>query len=186
MKWTNKGHEFDELGAVFQKNKDILIVSDKCTYEYIKRKVDFLGVNILWYDEKKQFGFLNTVKNIFKKNIFKCKTVIVSNNEVYKKLILKYKLIPQQNIFLECGFTNNYTETNLGVYLSVFAMYVADKVYFPSNSFVCTTKCTLNCKDCLNFAPFDSNKAHCDIERLKSDVDIYFKCVDREIGRAHV
>ena len=28
MKWKNKGHEFDELGCIFQKNKNILILGE--------------------------------------------------------------------------------------------------------------------------------------------------------------
>ena len=184
MKWINKGHEFDELGAVFQKNKDILVVSSKHGYEKIKQKLDFLDVDISWCDETqfKSSGIFSILKKYSAKN-FERKTIVVSNGVVYKKLISKYNLIPQQNIFTEEQFTS-YNEAG-SKFLSVFAVYVSNKVYFFSTSFICTTKCNLNCRDCLNFIPYDNNKQHYDIKRLKSDVDAYFRCVDR-VGLFHI
>lgn len=91
--------------------------------------------------------------------------------------ISKYGKINDQNIFLAKDF--------MGVYLSIFSLYVTSMVYIKDIGHVCTTVCTLNCKKCLNFAPYDQHKHHIPVERLKRDADIFFKSVDR-IGLYHV
>jgi organic radical activating enzyme len=62
---------------------------------------------------------------------------------------------------------------------SIFSVYSKNKVYFDSSCIVCTTICNLNCKDCLNFTPYNKGKKHIPIDALIRDVDLYFACVDR-------
>ena len=52
-------------------------------------------------------------------------------------------------------------------------------VYFSSISFLPSTACNLNCRNCLNFNPF-AKKAY--VRRYKDlidDIDLFFSCVDR-------
>jgi len=39
---------------------------------------------------------------------------------------------------------------------------------------IATTKCTLNCKYCLNYQPYIQDRQHYAIEKLKRDVDLFF------------
>ncbi len=188
MKWKNKGHEFDEIGAVFQKNSEILIVGNEEETEKIYKKLEFLNTKVTCFTDIELFDLghglkkrIKQIKTKFVQNIFKNKTIVLANSIAYNnrliKILNKLKLKEKINYFREEEFFNKF--------LSIYAVYVSDKVYFPSNSFICTTVCTLNCRDCLNFAPYDKHKTHYDLERLKSDVDTYFKCVDR-VGLFHI
>ena len=46
MKWKNKGHEFDELGKIFKKNKDLLFLGDIDKAKKMKEWLRFLGAKI--------------------------------------------------------------------------------------------------------------------------------------------
>lgn len=179
-KWTNKGHEFDELGNYFKENKNILILGyDNNKNNEIKKKLDFLAdkvkitskkVNTVLYYLIKHFGTAFLPKN----------TIIVVEQDSHKILrrLLSHKSVQQnKNVFMQNDFFEKY--------LSIFAVYVADIVYSPSNSFICTTICNLNCKSCLNFQPYNKNKHHYDINELKNSIDIFFNAIDR-IGLFHI
>lgn len=190
MKWKNKGHEFDELGNIFIKNKDIILIGDECETEYLKKKLDFLGVNINTINNfpeyKEEKGLKKLIKKIKLKYIIKNnlngKTVIVASsiacNDFYINWI-ENELKLKRNINMFSGY--DFLEK----YLSIFAVYVSEKVYIPSNCLISTTICNLNCESCLNFAPYDKNQQHRDIEVLKKDVDMYFSCIDR-VGLFHI
>ena len=179
-KWTNKGHEFDELGNYFKENKNILILGyDDNKNNEIKKKLDFLAdkvkitskkVNTILYYLIKHFGTEFLPKN----------TIIIVEQDSHKILrrLLSHKSVQQnKNVFMQNDFFEKY--------LSIFAVYAADKVYFKDNSFLCTSICNLNCEFCLNFTPYDKNKQHFDINRLKNDVDTFFNCVDM-VGLFHI
>lgn len=44
---------------------------------------------------------------------------------------------------------------------------------------VITTKCTLNCKFCLNYQPYIKDRRHYDIADIKSDIDLFFGIHDK-------
>jgi organic radical activating enzyme len=82
--------------------------------------------------------------------------------------------------------TNIFTVNEfMDKYISIFAMYVSNKVYSKHNCFIITTICNLNCKYCLNFTPYNKQQQHIDLCELKDDVDIYFHVFDR-VGLFHV
>lgn len=180
MKWHNKGHEFDDIGEFFRKNKKIIVlganfnsiscVKDKLQFVNLNNNVETKLVNKLFFKLLKRFGSFLLPSNII---------VVVTDDSdnIYRRLLKNKHFRKEINIFKEEEFFNKY--------LSIYAVYVLDKVYFPSNSFICTTVCSLNCKDCLNYAPFDKNKKHYDIERLKKNADVLFNAVDR-VGLFHI
>lgn len=123
--------------------------------------------------------FIHSFIHSGKAKLFEKKTIVYLGDDasIAKQLETVYHLKQNVNFFSEHDFFEKY--------LSVFAVYVADKVYFPSSCFICTTLCTLNCQYCLTFTPYDKNKRHANIEDLKKDVDLFFSCIDR-IGLFHV
>lgn len=195
-KWTNKGHEFDELGNYFKKHNQITIYAESEEEVFIlKKKLEFLNVkiNIIHRLPAYNGGGYNGVRKLIYKISYKLKKIFYGKMNKYKleKSIILFSNASRDSFYFMCGkgYIENkdlfMAETFFAKYLSVFAVYVCDKVYFPSNSFICTTVCTLNCRDCLNFAPYDKHKEHYDIERLKKNVDVYLKAVDRS-GRFHI
>jgi hypothetical protein len=46
MKWINKGHEFDELGAIFQKNNTLVLIGKQSENKVLGKKLEFLNVAV--------------------------------------------------------------------------------------------------------------------------------------------
>jgi len=69
--------------------------------------------------------------------------------------------------------------------LAIYAVYVNNSVYFKDISFIPSTKCNLNCAQCLNFTPYLKKMHDEPIERLKKEIDLFFSKVDY-IGLFHV
>ena len=134
-KWTNKGHEFDELGNYFRKNKNILILGyDEKKNNKIKEKLKFLAgkvnitakkVNTFLYYLIKYFGIAFLPKN----------TIIIVEQDSPKILrrLLSHKSVQQnKNLFIQNDFFEKY--------LSIFAVYVADITYSESQCIIYTEK----------------------------------------------
>ena len=194
MKWQNKCHEFDELGKVFQKNKELLFLGNIEKAKKMKKCLSFLGAKI--FIPKIEYNNRLFDTNNIKKHIessgtdIENKTIIIFDNFInIKKYLLKQKLIENINFFVIKRFYNTYFSDDGEIftikYLSIFAIYAYNKVYLHSNNIVTTTVCNLNCKACLNFNPYIKNKHHNSFENLKDDIDIYFKNVDM-VGLMHI
>jgi organic radical activating enzyme len=198
MKWVNKGHEFDALGAVFQKNNKLFLVGTAEDNEALCGKLDFLGIAIetspLLKGRKSKLSELfylllsllpsmpsGRISRITRRGGSESdkggKTVIINHpNKFYAGYVLGQftmtgKYIKNENVFL----VNDFMEK----YLSVFAIYVCGKVYLYNIGIIVTTLCNLNCKYCLNFTPYNRNMKHRPLDELKNELDILFPCVDR-------
>ena len=169
MKWQNKGHEFDALGAIFKKNKKLLVIGSDESLKSIKEELDFLNTEIEY----------KTLKEIFSISILsalklKNRTIVIADNsqETLEKL-KKFKFIKHnENVFLADDFLKKY--------LSIYALYVYNKVY--SNELIAitmTNMCSLNCKYCTAYEPYIKNKRHLDVNFLKREMDLLFSCFDR-------
>ncbi|MEI0525697.1 radical SAM protein [Brachyspira murdochii] len=169
MKWQNKGHEFDALGEIFKKNKDLLVIGNEESLKNIKKELDFLNTKIEYKTLKEVFSI--PILSGFK---LKNKTIVIADNnqETLEKLLKIKWLKHNENIFLGINF--------LRFFLSIYALYVCNKVYAGiSTCIIITTHCPLNCKYCLNYEPYIKNKKHRDFEEIKNDIDLFFKCFDR-------
>lgn len=67
-----------------------------------------------------------------------------------------------------------YIEDFLGVYFA----YKYNKVFFSSISFLPSTRCNLNCKNCLNFNPYAKEYYVREYDSLIEDIDLFFSKVD--------
>lgn len=82
-----------------------------------------------------------------------------------------------QQLMLE-GYIYNENIFTMEVYMSVYYAYELEKLYFPSISFLPSTRCNLNCEACLNFTPYMKKFDERPWEQIKADVDLFFKRVD--------
>ena len=173
-KWQNKGHEFDKLGEIFQKNKKILVlgeninsvckIADKLQFVNLDNNVEKKVVNGIFLKLFKIFGTILTGSNV---------TIVVADDsdKIASKLLKNNHFKKNINLFSEKDFFSRY--------LSIYALYAADKTYSESQCIIVTTLCTLNCKHCLNFNPYIKDKCHNDINEIKKSIDTYFKAFDR-------
>ena len=171
MKWKNKGHEFDELGEIFKKNKDILVIGNEESLKSIKEELDFLGIYIEYNSSILKYLSVPFINN---KKIGKNKTIVIADNDknTLKKILKIKRFKHNKNVFLGEDFLREY--------LSIYALYICDKVYSGiSSCIVMTDYCSLNCKYCLNYEPYIKNKRHRDIKDLKNDIDLFFLSFDR-------
>ncbi|MEI0525698.1 radical SAM protein [Brachyspira murdochii] len=169
MKWQDKGHEFDALGEIFKKNKDLLVIGNEESLKNIKKELDFLNTKIEYKTLKEVFNI--SILSSFK---LKNKTIVISDNnqDSLEKLLKNKWLKLNENVFLAEDFLKKY--------LSIYAIYVYDKIYTGTGTcLILTTHCSLNCEYCLNYEPYIKNKKHRDFEELKSDVDTFFKYFDK-------
>jgi organic radical activating enzyme len=202
MKWTNKGHEFDEIGAVFQKNDTLVLVGKQSDNDVLKKKLDFLDVTIENIDTDFDFNIeFHSSKNPFKDFVHK----VFNKIKRSKKQMEFNKIYSEKSLYEQTGKTMvlsgdwgggggaEYFEhtgkyhKNVNIfdkrefmekYLSIFAVYVCNKVYLWNIGIIVTTICNLNCKYCLNFTPYNKNMKHRPLEELKKEVDVLFACVD--------
>ena len=188
MKWKNRGHEFDELGRTFQSNKNIFIYGTKSQANFLVEKLSFL---------EEQIRFIMP-HSFFKQGFEKIKSLVDGTHhtsyETVKTILRqpdgKIILVPSRHAIQKStlfqlqkiGFDLNkrlfLAEEFLRHYLPIYACYVKNKIYFPDISFIPSTKCNLNCRCCLNFTPYLKNMKDEPIERLKNEIDLFFKYID--------
>jgi organic radical activating enzyme len=197
MKWTNKGREFDELGAVFKKNDTLVLLGTKNENGALKAKLQFIGVpietvSVLMGSKKSLFGKILLVLSSFNycAIIKKVKHLNAGGGYI---LILNFPKIIANRVLPKLVQTGNYIE-NVTVftvfdfmdrYINIFAVYAKNKLYSKHNNLVVTTVCNLNCKYCLNFTPYIKKMEHYGIAVLKKDIDTYFSYIDH-LGWLHL
>ncbi len=188
MKWNKPGHEFDELGGKFIKNRKLIVIGDDFDQAsfYLNRRItdvlQFLNVPVKLVKfsiknlQKKWFAKLMIRILNFKYKLFKQHAVIITHykyQDVNKAIMLRNilkEIFPNRMVYDSTEFLEKQ--------MSIFAAYVQDKVYVRDTCIIVTTGCTLNCKYCLNFTPFIKHAKSIPLEKLKEEADIYFKVVD--------
>jgi hypothetical protein len=182
--WTNPGHMFDELGRIFERNRNIFILGETADIARLTRKLEFLQLTIDSFSiSASRLLEEPSVLNELSKFSGKGYTAIVaySDKNLADKVTEQFLRLGRHffnvNIFHEIDFSGIAPRT--GDYLGVFAVYTIGKVYLKHNNLLVTTVCNLNCEYCLNYNPYNKHPAHFNLEALKNCIDIYFSRVDR-------
>ena len=175
MKWTNKGHEFDEV------------------YKYIKGKRRFYLFGAGEYGEavlgllqnyvavagfidnslqKQENGYLG--KPVFSlekldREIGDVGIILTISPNTRKELMVQ---------LMSNGYVYNQDFFTMEIFLSVYFAYEKNQLYIPSISFLPSTKCNLNCEACLNFTPYMKEAMIRPWEVVKEDIDLFFKNID--------
>ena len=177
MKWKNKGHEYDQMfERIESKAGFYLFGAGDYGHQFCKifdGKLNILG--FIDNNEKKQgtliggytcYSFAEAEKNAREQNA----GIIITMSQIARitpvKQLQDADWKQQEDFFL------------IEEFISVYQAYKYDKVYFSTISFLPSTACNLNCKNCLNFNPFAKHFYVRDWDDLVADVDLFFQCVD--------
>lgn len=182
MKWTNKGHEFDELGKQFIGKSLIFYDVAEETYSFCNKVYAIApskirAVVIDNYDKVDNICGAPTISKEEFSKIDVEETIVVlccSHLSNYRAQAHKHAI----NLGYKDGINLFYYDTFEYFYLPIYLFYACNKLYFKSISMVLTTKCNLNCECCLNYTPYNKNKRDFELDELKRNVDCYFEKVD--------
>lgn len=175
MKWNNKGHEFDTVYENIKKNSRIYLFG---AGEY-GREVCALLKNHVHI-----CGFLDNSKD--KQGKEYCGIEVLAPEQVSAEeegicvilCISPNDRKPVIHQLMAHGFCYNQNLFTMEVYLSVYYAYALNQLYFPSVSFLPSTRCNLNCEACLNFTPYMEHFDERPWSQITADVDVFFQSVD--------
>lgn len=187
MRWTNKGHEYDNIEMDFNSGTKVwiygagengnelfhLLTFADCVAGFIDNDTDKIQKG-LWKGKK-----IVSSETFLKDSHENCIVVVAVSLENIPTVIgqmIRSGWVEGKNLFIYHIFRYSY--------LPIWSLRSWGKIYIPTISFLVTTICNLDCIGCLNFTHFNQNKHHYDIECLKRDIDILFEKVDY-VGYLH-
>ena len=170
MKWKSKGHEYDR---VYQK------INEKKAF-YLFGAGDYGKQFIRIFQSEIQIkGYIDN--DTSKQGMEVCNRPCYSLEDIELEAdeaiiitmsqIARVQPIEQLN---KAGYKKNNNYFIIEEFLSVYYVYKKDKVYLSSISFLPSTACNLNCKNCLNFNPFAKKFYVREWDELVRDVDLFF------------
>lgn len=174
MKWKSKGHEYD---LVYQK------INEKKAF-YLFGAGDYGKQFIQIFQTEIQIkGYIDNAPakqgtKIDNNPCYALKDIELKADEaiiITMSQIARVEPIEQLN---KAGYKKDEDYFIIEEFLSIYYVYKKDKVYFSSISFLPSTACNLNCKNCLNFNPFAKQFYVREWDELVRDVDLFFSCVD--------
>lgn len=174
MKWNNKGHEFDYMYQKISEKKEFYLFG---AGDYGKQflKIFESEICIKGYLDNDS---LKQGKEILGKPCYPLEGLQLKKTE---GIIVTMSQIARVNPLEQLknkGYKRDDDYFIIEEFLSVYHVYKNNRVYFSSISFLPSTACNLNCKNCLNFNPFAKKFYVREWEELVRDVDLFFSCVD--------
>lgn len=186
MKWTNRGHQFDEIGKRFHDVEEIIIYGAGEYGMKLGKLLKGIKAPFVYLDDfKKSKGTCEGVKVIYHKDLEeemkkkKCIIILALGREnagiVLKGLELQ-GLRYGENVFDIHSFMNYY--------IYIYATYGLNKCIMQDCSVMGVFKCSLKCKHCVGAFPYMNNKENTAIDNVKRDIDILFSKIDyiKEFG----
>lgn len=173
MKWTNKGHEYDEQAVHICKNTESYYIWGAGTfgesfYEEFASKINIVG----FLDSKlEKQGTLFCGLPVYSPDILetdKTKQVLVSagwTRDIFNKLS-------------ECNYKKGENCFHIDDFISVYMMYHEKKLHLSNLTYPITDFCSLNCKHCVALIPYVQKKKHLSIEEIYENIDCCFNWVD--------
>jgi hypothetical protein len=194
MKWTNKGHELDELGIKYMQVKNLYIWG--AGWNGIKC-LEFLR----WLNIDKDFGICFIDSDTNKQSTYVCGIKVISPNELYAlpdnvkamtaivvtpyrdcdKILSEISVsFPDTSFFWQMGVINSANKNNGFVrnFVCTFLLYKYNKLLSHWTNYLATTKCSLNCKGCLNMTNYIKQRCDTPLSEFKSHIDTVFSKYD--------
>lgn len=187
MKWTNKGHELDEIGNRLKSIKriyvygagNIIYAKDIITLFQGVYTEHLPEVVFIDRDEEKQ------KTTILEKEVISPETFFNSNEQKDEHIILVGTTNYRGevfDIFKAKGYKVDFDIFDMFdfmyYYLMIYFAYAKDMLYSPSFSVIVTTVCNLNCEYCLNFTNDIKNHRVKSFDEVKGDIDAIFNKFD--------
>lgn len=188
MKWNNKGYQFDKLGKQFKKKNRIYIYgAGDAAIAFIMQlrnlNLEELIDGFIDKDINKQRdGYLG--KEVYSPDILFEKheedhiIVPAFYNEEYKKIVTdrleRAGYVENLDWFKPEKFILSLND----IFLPIYSWYANNKFIISSICIVPSTKCNLNCRDCLNFTPHLPSFEDRNIDDICKDVDLLFRTID--------
>lgn len=177
MKWNNKGREFDADFERIKKIKRLFLFGSghdgKMVLKLLQER--YTGLNIAGYIDNCEDKWHTTVNGLY----------VYSPNEIKPEegTCIVVSFVSEltnaiDNQLEKMGFHLRENAWHFEQFLSIYASYAFDEVFFSSICILPTDACNLNCKACLNFTKYIKHFTHQPMEKLKNEIDLYFKCVD--------
>lgn len=190
MKWTNPGHQLDDLGKKYLKVENLYIYG---TSEMAKQAYDFL----CWLGVADEFD-ISFVLDIPEGSAetFCGRPVIALQTDFRKEIssapekvavaLSWYTETCPREISEQAGVTNIFYLANsngrhdnfIQHFICVWLMYKHGKLLSHWTNFRTTGRCNLNCRDCLNFNNLITEPKDVTFEEFKEHIDTVFSKFD--------
>lgn len=187
MKWTNKGHELDELGAKYLQVKNIFIwgagrMGKRMLglLKWLKADNDF-QLNFVDSDSSLHGQLRESIDVISPEQFFgvfdnDTSVLTICNEFVYAELINEGVKLPE-NTFI--NYAQRLPDQDfLRTFISIYLLYKHGKLLSPHTNYIITTVCNLNCRGCLNFSNYITHPADETFESFKKHIDTVFAKFD--------
>ena len=183
MKWTNKGHEFDDIGYLLKDKKQVFLYGmgdvGAETFNFLNNIKKWINweIHLVDNDRQKQINGYKGNKILSPEKFFNMKkdeyfVIICASEKVTEEIksIICKNLDSDIVCFESLYFINNY--------LSIYFSYMHDMVFFSFYIMLISSICNLNCRDCLNFNPYIKNHYNPNFNELKMDIDTFFSVIN--------
>lgn len=183
MKWKNKGHEFDETGAMLAHVQQVFLYgiggNAQELLNVITQGAEWIDWDIRLVDRNVslQTSGYNGFSVMAPEELYempKENYIVIAcplgetGNEI--AMLAEVHGIPKHRIFMGDEF--------LYTYFPVYFLYAHNMVFFTSQNIVPSSACNLNCRDCLNFNPYIKQPTVYNMQELRKSVDLFFQAVD--------
>ena len=193
MKWTNPGHQLDELGAKYVQVRNLYIYGNdeksKKAYECLcwlgiadEFKISFVQDITVFNREtdhtfcgKRIIPFQTVLCDELKENPASAAVVLPWIAQTNERAILEK--IGVSNIFYLL-VSHNRRDNFIQNFLCVWLMYKHHRLLSHSTNFVTTLRCNLRCKCCLNFNNYIKDPQNVPFETFKKHIDLVFQKFD--------
>jgi hypothetical protein len=174
MKWTNKGRQFEEYKDLFTQRNRILVVGSPLSQEYFLKNIcpDYLKQVV---DRTQDINSL--VYNHDKKHIIVVVEFGDRGNDIVLRLTRAGYVRYHELYFYTDMFWTEIRELN-NPFIPLFGFYALNEIYVSSTCIIPSTRCNLNCRDCLNFTPYLDKFESRNYDEVCEDVDVLFRWID--------
>ena len=173
MKWTQRGHQYDEMFKNLSKMKSFyLFGAGDYGHQFLTIFRDEITIEgFVDNSQEKQGTLIEGLPCIALNQAKEDAGIIVTMSQIAR-------VEPVEQL-KEMGYVRNVNYFIIEEFISVYFAYKKNEVYLSSISFLPSTICNLNCKNCLNFNPYAKQFYVREWDDLIRDVDLFFSCVDR-------
>ncbi len=149
------GRQGKKMHATLSRDFNIVAAVDNAK---AKQGKNFEGHTVLSFEEAAEY--------------LKKYKVIVTASQYY------YQVIREQ--LREIGLKENVDFVMYQQFVTEWYFKYRDKINVLKTDISLTTRCTLNCENCMQFLPFwkEGRRKENDLEEIKANLDIYFQVVD--------